>query len=154
MSDKKYIIKIEGQEINVPEEVGALEDADLKRALTPMFPGAANSKIERSEKDGIVAITIIKLAGAKGNSQKSKKGGGFAALLSCKSRRNPAVEFYLELHERELGELDPYQLIGISDDIDKVLETGQRQFQQMVAAHVRLCRTVPQEGTFFVPEGF
>jgi hypothetical protein len=42
VSDKKYIIKIEGQEIDIPEEVGALEDADLKRALTPVFPSTAN----------------------------------------------------------------------------------------------------------------
>ena len=154
MSDKKYIIKIEGQEIDIPEEVGALEDADLKRALTPMFPGAANSKIERAEKDGTVTITVVKLAGAKGNGRKSKKGGGFAALLSCKSRRNPTVEFYQELHGQELGELDPYQLIGISSDIDKALEAGHRQLEQMIAAHARLRRTVPQEGMAFVPLGF
>ena len=154
MSDKKYIIKIEGQEIDIPAQVGALEDTDLKRALTPMFPGAANSKIERTEKDGAVTITVVKLAGAKGNSRKSKKGGGFAALLSCKSRRNPTVEFYLELHGQELGELDPYQLIGISSDIDKALEAGQRQFEQMIAAHARLRRTVPQEEMAFIPLGF
>ena len=44
---KKYMLKIEGQELTIPTEVGGLQDADLKRALTPMFPGAANSKIER-----------------------------------------------------------------------------------------------------------
>ena len=44
MSDKKYIIKIEGQEIDIPAQVGALEDADLKRALTPMFPGAPTQR--------------------------------------------------------------------------------------------------------------
>src|SRR5664280_1820117 len=108
MATKKYILKIEGQELVIPPEVGGLDDADLKRAVTPMFPGAANSKVERAEKDGTVTITVVKLAGAKGNSRKSKKGGGFAALLSCKSRRNPTVEFYLELHGQELGELDPY----------------------------------------------
>ena len=138
MSDKKYIIKIEGQEIDIPAEVGALEDADLKRALTPMFPGAANSKIERAEKDGTVTITVVKLAGAKGNGRKSKKGGGFAALLSCKSRRNPTVEFYLELHGQELGELDPYQLISISSDIDKALEAGHRQFARLEQVQIRL----------------
>ncbi len=71
MADKKYMLKVEGQEIAVPEQVGALEDADLKRALTPMFPGAANSKIERAEKDGTVTITVIKLAGSKGNGRRS-----------------------------------------------------------------------------------
>jgi hypothetical protein len=68
--NKKYVIKVEGQEITVPEDVGALEDADLKRALTPMFPGAANSKIERTEKDDMVTITVIKLAGSKGSGRR------------------------------------------------------------------------------------
>ena len=66
----KYIVKIEGQEVPVPEGVGGLEDADLKRALTPMFPGAANSKIERAEKDGVTTITVVKLAGSKGSGRK------------------------------------------------------------------------------------
>jgi hypothetical protein len=88
---KKYVLKIEGQELTIPPEVGGLEDADLKRALTPMFPGAANSKIERVERDGTVTITIIKLAGSKGSDRRSiskKRGGSLTALLSCKSRRN------------------------------------------------------------------
>jgi hypothetical protein len=152
--DNKYILKIEGQEIIVPEEIGALEDADLKRALTPMFPGAANSKIERVEKDGTVTITVIKLAGAKGNGRKSKKGGGFTALLACKNRRNPTVEFYLGLHGQDVSNLDPYQLIGLSESIDKMLESGRRQFDQVLVAHARLSRTAPQEGKDFVPLGF
>jgi hypothetical protein len=154
VADKKYMIKVEGQEIAVPEEVGALEDADLKRALTPMFPGAANSKIERAEKDGTITITVIKLAGAKGNRRKSKKGGGFAALLTVKNRRNPTVELYLQLHVRQVDTLNPLQLIGLSEEIDKVLDAGQRQLEQVIAAHARLCRTTPQEGTDFVPVGF
>jgi hypothetical protein len=158
VTDKKYIIKIEGQEIPIPEDVGVLEDADLKRALTPMFPGAANSKIERAEKDGTVTITVVKLAGAKGSGRKvknSKKGGGFAALLSCKSHRNPAIEFYLQLHgETAVDNLDPHQLISLSSDIDKVLNAGQQQLAQAVAAHARLCHATPQEGLDFVPVGF
>ena len=71
METKKYILKIEGQELVIPPEVGGLEDADLKRALTPMFPGAANSKIERAEKDETVTITVIKLAGSKGSGRLS-----------------------------------------------------------------------------------
>lgn len=99
----KYIVKIEGQEVPVPDSVGALEDADLKRALTPMFPGAANSKIERAEKDGVTTITVVKLAGSKGSARKNKKEGGLAALLSCKSRRNPIVDLYQAANRRRGG---------------------------------------------------
>ena len=35
MTDKKYILKIEGQEPTIPPKGSGLEDADLKRALTP-----------------------------------------------------------------------------------------------------------------------
>jgi hypothetical protein len=87
-------------------------------------------------------------------SSSRKKGGGFAALLSCKNRRNPVVEFYLQLHVQEVDNLDPHQLIGLSQDIDKVLDAGRRQLEQVVAAHARLCRTTPQEGMDFVPQGF
>lgn len=154
MTDKKYMIKVEGQEIAVPAEVGALEDAELKRALTPMFPGAANSKIERAEKDGTVTITVIKLAGAKGNRRRHRTGGGFAALLACRNRRNPTMAFYLRMHDLDAKQLDPLQLIGLSSDIDRVLEAGQRQLEQVIAAHARFCRTTPQEGTDFIPLGF
>ena len=88
---KKHILKIEGQELTIPPDVGCLDDTDLKRALTSMFPGAANSKIERVEKDGTVTITVIKLAGSKGSDRRSrsrKKRDGLVAILPCKSRRN------------------------------------------------------------------
>jgi hypothetical protein len=153
---KKYILKIEGQELTIPLEVGGLEDADLKRALTPMFPGAANSKIERIENDDTVTITIIKLAGSKGNDQRSssrKKGGGLAALLSCKSRRNPAVELYLGMHAQNVNALDPAGMIALADDIDSTLAAGIKQNQQVFAALTRLVRAAPMEG-LFVPAGF
>jgi hypothetical protein len=140
VTDKKYILKIEGQELTVPPEVGGLEDTDLKRALTPMFPGAANSKIERAEKDDTVTITVIKLAGSKGNGRRShsrKKGGGLAALLSCKN----------------VNALDPAGMIALADEIDSILAAGIKQNQQVLAALARLVRAAPKEGTF-VPLGF
>ena len=157
MADKKYKIKVEGQEIDIPAEVGILEDADLKCALTPMFPGAANSRIEWSEKDDAVTITVIKMAGSKGGGRRpsnSKKGGGLAALLNCKSRRNPAVELYIQLHEKDVNELDPDSLIACSDEIEKALEAGVKQHQSLGAAFGRLVRASPKEGTDFVPIGF
>lgn len=151
--NKTYVIKVEGQDIPVPEDVGALDDADLKRALTPMFPGAANSRIERAEQDGVVTITVTKLAGAKGKGRR-KKGGGFAALVACRSRRNPTVERYIQLHAEDAGDLDPDRLVVLAAAIDKALESGQRQYDELVAAHARLLRTAAREGRDFVPLGF
>ncbi len=157
MAEEKYLIKIEGQEIAVGREIGGLDDAALKRALTPMFPGAANSRINRSNKDGLTTIEVIKVAGSKGaggKTRKNKKGGGFAALCSCQSRRNPMVELFLSLNTEDLNNLDPTQLIGFSDDVEKVIEEGRRQLNQVVAAHTRLTNTVAKDGTSFVPLGF
>jgi hypothetical protein len=153
---KKYILKIEGQEITVSAEIGGLEDADMKRALTPMFPGAANSMIERAEKDDTVTITVIKLAGSKGSGRHShtnRKGGGLAALLGCKSRRNPAVELYLEMHAQNVNALNPAGMIALADEIDSTLAAGIKQQQQVLAGLARLARAAPKEGTF-VPIGF
>jgi hypothetical protein len=153
---KKYILKIEGQELTVPPEVGGLEDVGLKRAPTLMFPSSANSKIERAEKDGLVTITVIKMAGSKGKGRGShsrKKGGGLAALLSCKSRRNPAVDLYLEMHAQNVNALDPAGMIAFADDIDSTMAVGIKQNQQVLAALARLVRAAPKEG-IFVPEGF
>jgi len=61
-----YKIKIEGQEIEMPEEIAG-DDAALKSALAPFFPGAANAKFMRSEeKDGVIIVTVVKQAGTKG----------------------------------------------------------------------------------------
>jgi hypothetical protein len=154
MSDEKYTLKIEGQEITLPAEVGTLGDDELKRALTPMFPGAANSKIQRTDKDGVTIIEVIKVAGSKGAGRKKRKGGGFTALCACKNRRNPLIELFLSLNTRDLNNLDPAQLIGFSEDIEKVVEAGRRELSQVVAAHAKLTDTAAKDGKAFVPLGF
>jgi hypothetical protein len=83
-----------------------------------------------------------------------KKGGGLAALLSCKSRRNPIVELYQRLHLEEAGSLKPEQMIVVSENIEKTIQAGARQEQEMTAALARLRIASPQEGRDFVPLGF
>ncbi len=157
MADEKYIVKIEGQDIAVGKEIGGLDDNALRRALTPMFPGAANSRITRTSKDGVTTIEIIKVAGSKGAGQKkrkNKKEGGFNALCSCKSRRNPMIELFLGINTEDLNNLDPAQLIGFSGDVEKVIEEGRQQLSQVVAAHTRLTSTTGKDGKAFIPLGF
>ena len=61
-----YKISIEGQEIEMPEEIAG-DDGSLKTALSPYFPGAANAKFMRSEpKDSVITVTVVKQAGTKG----------------------------------------------------------------------------------------
>lgn len=66
MSDEKiYKITIEGQTLDLPAEIAATDEG-LKAALQPFFPGAANAKFLRTEKDGVVTVNVVKQAGTKG----------------------------------------------------------------------------------------
>lgn len=65
MSDKIYKVTIEGQTLELPAEI-ASDDAKLKAALQPFFPGAANAKFMRSEADGVETVNVVKQAGTKG----------------------------------------------------------------------------------------
>jgi hypothetical protein len=79
-------------------------------------------------------------------SRSRKKGGGQAALLSCKSRRNPAVELYLEMHAQNVNALDPAGMIALADEIDSTLAAGIKQNQQVLAALARLARATQRRG--------
>ena len=83
-----------------------------------------------------------------------KRGGGLAALLKCKSRRNPIVELYQQLDIKGAGEIKPEQMLVISEKIEKTLEAGAQQAQEMTAALARLRSTTAQEGRDFIPLGF
>ena len=60
------------------------------------------------------------------------------------------IELFLGLNTEDLNNFEPAQLIGFSDDIEKVIEEGRRQLSQVVAAHTRLTNTTAKDGTAFV----
>ena len=61
-----YNIKIEGQTIPVPPEIGS-SDEQIRETLSLHFEGIKNSKIERTvQANGDVLVDICKLAGTKG----------------------------------------------------------------------------------------
>ena len=61
-----YIIKIEGQSIPVPAEIGS-SDEQIRTTLSQYFEGIKNSKIERTvQPNGDVIVDVCKLAGTKG----------------------------------------------------------------------------------------
>jgi hypothetical protein len=62
-----YSIKIEGQTIPVPPEIGS-SDEQIRSTLSQYFEGIKNSKIERTvQPNGDVLVNVCKLAGTKGN---------------------------------------------------------------------------------------
>ena len=61
-----YSIKIEGQSIPVPAEIGS-SDEQIRATLGQYFEGIRNSKIERTvQPNGDIIVDVCKLAGTKG----------------------------------------------------------------------------------------
>lgn len=63
--EKMVTVKIEGSELEIPEST-CKTDSGLRQALTPFYPGAANSTVERKTTNGKTIITVTKKAGNKG----------------------------------------------------------------------------------------
>ena len=59
------IVKLEGQDIQLPDEAAASDDL-VRKALVPYFPDVANSEIRRETNDGQTTVTVVKRAGPKG----------------------------------------------------------------------------------------
>ena len=61
-----YHIRIEGQTIPVPPEIGSSDD-QIRETFSLYFEGIKNSKIERTvQANGDVLVDVCKLAGTKG----------------------------------------------------------------------------------------
>jgi hypothetical protein len=61
-----YQIKIEGQTIPVPAEIGS-SDEQIRATLSLYFEGIKNSRIERTvQANGDILVDVCKLAGTKG----------------------------------------------------------------------------------------
>ncbi|MCE1255591.1 MAG: hypothetical protein LWX83_18830 [Anaerolineae bacterium] len=126
----RYIINIEGQNIEMPEEV-ASKDETVKQALAPFFPGAANAKITRSVSGDTTTVTVIKIAGTKGNDQ-------FEKLLALPERINPVIDLYNQLREINPVSLSQEETLALSDKLDKAREEGRKQDQAVRDAYGRL----------------
>ena len=57
---------VEGQEIELPEEIAVSDDA-IRKAIAPLFPQSANATIQRTtDGQGRTTIKLTKQAGTKG----------------------------------------------------------------------------------------
>jgi len=66
-TEPNYIIKIEGQSIPVPAEIG-ISDEQIRDTLSLYFEGVKNSQIHRNvQPNGDVIVDVCKQAGPKGN---------------------------------------------------------------------------------------
>lgn len=134
----QYIISIEGQSIPMPEEIAG-DDAKIKAALAPYFPGAANSKIMRGEPvNDTVTITVIKQAGTKGTGTRTKGAGTGAGtkllfsnkvlghLVQAEAGQNPVVALLekLEAENESLLQRNPEDLLVLDEKIKAAIQAG------------------------------
>lgn len=132
----EYKIMIEGQEIPVPEEIGA-SDENVKKALAPFFPDAANAMITRTEKDGVVTVNVIKKAGTKG------ANSPLEILVSIPESKNPAVELYEQLQTIFPEGMSAEGLVAFNDEIERTIQDGEKQGAAIEAAKKRLQAALP-----------
>lgn len=151
MSEKTYKVSVEGQEITLPAEI-AVNDEKVKQALAPYYPGAATAKIERTEKDGVVTVKVIKQAGPKGAGP--QVGGSILdALAGCEEKVNPVDVLYRELEGQDPRAFSIPQVLRMRARIDEALTEGHRQRQLMQIALDKLTKCTPRPADF-VPVGF
>ena len=89
-------------------------------------------------KDETVTINVIKKAGSKGAGALTG-AGPLAALLAREGGQNPAIALYEEIHRAEVyGQMDPYTMLELDARIERALEIGERQGEQVRSALRRL----------------
>ncbi len=143
----KYVISIEGQTIEMPEEVAG-NDEQLKNALAPYFPGATNAKIIRgAEKDGVVTIQVIKQAGTKGNLLP------VSFLDDAPEGLNPVTQLHRELAAEVILEKTPEELLALEGKINKVLAEGGKQ-EHSIGLTLDSLGDAPADPSTGIAEGF
>lgn len=145
----KYTIKVEGQKLSVPEEIGA-NDELLTRALAPVYPGVANARIKRildKDDDQHTLVEVIKQAGTKGYLSP------LAQLTARQGGINPAIEFYMTFPTLTLVGKSPAEIESFQSQIETVCEEGEIQGKMIAAALGRLQDASPIPD-MRVPVGF
>jgi hypothetical protein len=136
---------IEGQRIQLPDEITDGDDK-IRRALAPIFPGASTAQLNRSVKDGVTEISVVKQAGTKGSAVLDQ-------LRKARSSVNPIVGLYQDLQQQDLSTLTAEELLKLDQCIRGTLEEGQAQAEQMKSAKQHLMESAPRPAPY-VPVGF
>ena len=140
------IIKVEGQEINLSDEIAA-DDEKLKACLSPFYPQLANALISRIFSDEQMIVTVLKQAGTKGLQEKL-----VSYLISSASCLNPAVS--ASWHIKYLQSTPEWGLVlmlELQPQIAQALEAGKADIRQVEESLKRLkvSKPIPSKSSFF-----
>lgn len=136
------LIKIDGAEMPLDDAI-AKDDATLKQALAPFYPGVANSDIKRATENGQMVVTIVKRAGSK---------GGFVpiieALKAAPEHINPGILLAYDLRRREsAGSLDLPAIMELGGVVEKAVKVGGQEEEQVEKALALLHKAPPSAST-------
>ena len=131
----------------------AEQDQNLRDALRPNFDLAADATFLRSEKDGVLTVTVVKSPGRKGSGQQ-----GYTRIVrrlaAGKSELTPVMLLACEVQLLEArGQLQLAKLIVLRPRIERVLAGGRSDQQRMAAAR-RVLLEAPATAATTVPAGF
>ncbi len=140
---------LDGQTIAVPDDA-AQTDADLIRALTPLYPDVANAEIARKDENGETVITVVKRPGTKGASNRAMV---LQALLDAPSAVNPAISLCLALRRNHIEDASPDELLALREQIEDALDVGEAQIDA-VRNSLKLLMSAAPVPSQHVPTGF
>lgn len=139
----KYVAIIEGQEIELPEEIAQKDDL-VKQSLQPYFPEVVNALITRETKDDLVTIKIVKRAGSK---------GGFDELVIAPEGRNSLVIIYQGIGGSNPDNMPLDEILRWEGRITRAINEGKDQNEATEFSRRRLIAARPVISTE-VPTGF
>lgn len=126
-----YQVSIEGQTIKIPPEI-AENDDQVRQALAPFFPDAANALITRSTEGETTTINVVKKAGSKGAADP------LGELQATAGGVNPAVALYQRLNGMAPAEMTAEAMLQLDDEVQAAISAGQEQADLVVACVQRL----------------
>jgi hypothetical protein len=156
--DTTYMLNVQetGQSFPLPASIGASDDL-IKRSLASVIPYIDTAKLDRSEKDGVITITVTKSHAPKGAGD---PGSSFspviASLIASKQDgTNPVIRTFLEVEQirDEVHAFQPHQMLELKKTIKAAFRAGEQRHGEFKDALQLLTKSKAQAAKS-VPAGF
>jgi hypothetical protein len=155
-----YMLHVEetGQSFPLPASI-ATEDELIQRSLAQVIPyiDTAKKPFPRTEKDGVVTITVTKTHAPKGaGSPGSFFSPVIASLIASETDgTNAVIKTFLDIEQisKEIASYQPHQILELKKQIEGAFKAGEKQDAAFKAIVTSLAETSPQPARA-VPIGF
>lgn len=140
---------VEGQEIELPEEIAVSDDA-IRKAIAPLFPQSANATIQRTtDGQGRTTIKLTKQAGTKGGYPEILK-----QLIRSRQHINPAFTLAHQLKTAtNPRRYQPEEILLLQRQIHSAITQGEKELQHTHAI-LECLLSAPSNASMVTPLGF